>query len=80
MVFSLTACSITTGGDEGSDYYVVESYITETVSKEDTDADADASSKKDTSSKKQQQTQQTQSTINIKNITCGNIIVKLPEN
>ena len=60
MVFSLTACSITTGGDEGSDYYVVESYITETVSKEDTDADA--SSKKDTSSKKQQQTQQTQST------------------
>ncbi len=59
MVLGLTACSITTGGEDGSEYYV-ESFITETVSKEDTDTDKDASSKKDTTSKKDTSSKVTQ--------------------
>lgn len=71
MVFSLTACSITTGGDEGSDYYVVESFVTETVSKEETDKDTDASSKKDTASNKQPTSSQVAQTGNVNDKETG---------
>ncbi len=62
MVFSLTACSITTGGDEGSDYYVVESYVTESTDGETTDVSSDTSSKKDPASQQETTSNKTSST------------------